>query len=117
MFYCFSNIKMLRHPSFQAFLAGCLRCLKDLETRMQLGASYHSQLTIRPYICSSQVLAFIHYIYIILFCLWSFYSVDLRPLFLFLFSTYVCSLMSVVFYALLVVSYAWEVEALFDLPI
>ena len=62
-------------------------------------------------------MAFMHYIYTILFCLWSFYRVDLLPLFLFLFSTYVCSLMSVVFYALLLVSYAWEVEALLDLPI
>ena len=70
-----------------------------------------------PYICSSQVMAFMHYIYIILFCLWSFYRVDLLPLFLFLFSPYVCSLMSAMFYALLLVSYAWEVEALFDLPI
>ena len=30
---------------------------------------------------------------------------------------YLCSLMSVVFYALLVASYAWEVQALLDLPI
>ena len=72
---------------------------------------------IRPYVCSSQVMAFMHYKYIILFCLWSFYRVDLLPLFLFLFSTYVCSLMSAMFYALLLVSYAWEVETLFDLPI
>ena len=30
-----------------------------------------------------------HYMYIILVCLWSFYRVDLLPLFLFLFSAYV----------------------------
>ena len=39
------------------------------------------------------------------------------PLFLFLSHTYVCSLMSVVLYALLVMSYAWEVQALLNLPI